>query len=79
MNEVFPEIFDALSRAEKCIGDILVFPVGTGGIGLEQDVGSSDFLRSAFEFVDDIETGFSFVVEGAVTHAAEVLIGNLCG
>ena len=60
-NESFTQVLDALSSAEKRIGDLLVFPVRTLGIGFEEDVVSPDFLRSAFEFFDDIEAGLSFV------------------
>jgi hypothetical protein len=59
--ESLSHAFDTLSGAEKGIGDSLVFPVGTVGIGFKENMGSPNFLRGAFELFDDGETNLTFV------------------
>ena len=64
-DESLTHVFDALTRAVVRIGDVLVCPVRTGHIGLEKNVGSTNFLRRALEFFDDIKTMVAFDVAQA--------------
>jgi len=57
-----PNVFDALPRTEKSVGDVLVFPVRPVGVGLEQDVGTPDFRIRSLQFFDDGETRFPLFV-----------------
>jgi hypothetical protein len=64
-NEAFADIFNALPGAEKGIGDVLVCPTRTIGIGFEQNVRSSDFGGCSFQFFDSGETLLAFFVTQA--------------
>jgi len=52
------QIFDALSRAEKRIGDVLVLPIRPVGIRLEQNVGTPHFRIRTFQVFGDGKTRF---------------------
>jgi hypothetical protein len=56
------QILDALSCTKEGVGDVLVFPVGTIGIRLKQNVRSPDLCGCSFEFFDDGEACVPFFI-----------------
>ena len=66
--KVIQETFDAIIEtlvedAQACqVTNFFIYPIGTIGVGLEQDDGSFNFLRSPFELLDDGFDGSAFFI-----------------
>ncbi len=61
-DKTLSQVLDRLDSAMKRIGDFRVGPSGAIRIGFQQDLGSSNFLRRAFEFLDHFHASLTFFI-----------------
>jgi hypothetical protein len=55
------DVLHRFGTAQKRLGDLLVGPVGTIGIGLEQNLSPPHFLRRSFQFLNHTAQDFPFL------------------